>query len=83
MGVRVGTSRTWEALPLCTSEKEQIVRSTYRADIDDWVFQFERIAVTRLKEIFEKDLDGTPTKIIERLERLRRAEEQRMKNEPT
>ena len=52
-------------------------------DIDDWVFQFERIAATRLKEIFEKDLDGTPKKIIEQLERLRRAEEQRMKNEPT
>ena len=48
-------------------------------DIDDWVFQFERIAAIRLKEIFEQDLQATPKKMIEQLERLRLAEEQHMK----
>lgn len=48
-------------------------------DIDHWIFEFERIAAPRLKEIFEQDLDGTPKKIIEQLERLRLAEEQRYK----
>ena len=52
-------------------------------DIDDWVFEFERAAAPRLKEIFERDMDGThPKKIIEQLERLRLAEEQHVKNEP-
>ena len=51
-------------------------------DIDDWFYEFERIAATRLKEIFEQDMDGTPKKIIEQLERLRLAEEQHVKNEP-
>ena len=52
-------------------------------DIDDWVFQFERIAATRLKEIFERDMNWTiPVKMIEQLKRLRVAEEQRRKSEP-
>ena len=52
-------------------------------DIDDWVFQFERAATPRLKEIFERDMNWTiPKKIIEQLERLRLAEEQHVKNEP-
>ena len=40
-------------------------------DIDDWIFQFERVAATRLKQIFEQDLDETPKKLIEQLMRLR------------
>ena len=51
-------------------------------DIDHWIFEFERTAAPRLKEIFEQDLDGTPKKIIEQLDRLRVAEEQRRKSEP-
>ena len=52
-------------------------------DIDDGVFEFERIAATRLKEIFEQNMNWTiPKKIIEQLERLRLAEEQHVKNEP-
>ena len=33
-------------------------------DIDDWVFQFERIAATRLKEIFKKTWPGPPRKLL-------------------
>ena len=52
-------------------------------DIDDWVFEFERAAAPRLKEIFERDLNWTiPVKMIEQLDRLRVAEEQRRKSEP-
>ena len=53
-------------------------------DIDDWFYEFERIAATLVKEIFEQDMGrDTPKKIIEQLERLRLAEEQHVKNEPT
>ena len=39
-------------------------------DIDDWVFQFERAAAPRLKEIFERDMNWTiPEKMIEQLKR--------------
>jgi hypothetical protein len=48
-------------------------------DIDDWVFHFERKATPRLKEIFEKELDGTPEKMIEQLQRLRLVEEENEK----
>ena len=49
-------------------------------DIDDWVFQFERAAAPRLKEIFERDMNWTiPEKMIEQLKELRVAEEQRRK----
>ena len=52
-------------------------------DIDDWVFQFERAAALRLKEIFERDMNWTiPEKMIEQLKELRVAEEQRRKSEP-
>ena len=52
-------------------------------DIDEWVFQFERAAAPRLKEIFERDMNWTiPVKMIEQLKRLRVAEEQRRKSEP-
>lgn len=46
-------------------------------DIDDWVFHFERKAAPRLKEIFEKELDQTPEKMVEQLQRLRLVEEER------
>ena len=53
-------------------------------DIDDWVFEFERAAAPLLKEIFERDLNWTiPVKMIEQLDRLRVAEEQLSKREPT
>ena len=52
-------------------------------DIDDWVFQFERAATPRLKEILERDMDWTiPEKMIEQLIRLSVAEQRPMKSEP-
>ena len=43
---------------------------------------FERAAAPRLKEIFERDLNWTiSVKMIEQLDRLRVAEEQRRKSE--
>jgi len=38
--------------------------------------------IQRQHRSLEQDLDGTPKKIIEQLDRLRLAEEQRMKSEP-
>ena len=52
-------------------------------DIDDWVFQFERAATPRLKEILERDMDWTiPGKMIEQLIRLSVGEQRPMKSEP-
>jgi hypothetical protein len=51
-------------------------------DIDDWVFEFERAVASRLKKLFEQDLHETPEKLLEQVERLRLAEEKRMKNGP-
>ena len=57
-------------LPLNIRDEQTAGEVTVR-DIDDWIFQFERVAATRLKQIFEQDLDETPKKLIEQLMRLR------------
>ena len=40
----------------------------------DWFDGFQQKAAPRLREIFEKDLDGLPKVLIEKLEELRLAE---------
>jgi hypothetical protein len=40
-------------------------------DNKDWIGEFERRAGPRLRLIFEKDLDGMPSKLERQLERLR------------
>jgi hypothetical protein len=38
---------------------------------NDWIGEFEKRAGPRLRLIFEKDLDGMPSKLEQQLERLR------------
>lgn len=42
---------------------------------NDWLREFEKRAGEKLREIFDQDLQDTPPKLVEQLERLRQAEQ--------
>ena len=41
---------------------------------DDWLMEFNNRAAPRLREIFERDLDGIPSSMSDLLARLRQTE---------
>ena len=42
---------------------------------NDWLREFEKHAGEKLREMFDQDLQDTPPKLVEQLERLRQAEQ--------
>ena len=42
---------------------------------NNWLREFEKRAGEKLREIFDQDLQDTPPKLVEQLERLRQAEQ--------
>ncbi len=47
-------------------------------DKDIWLEEFQKKAGPRLRAIFEKDLNGLPKRIVDKIEELRKQERQLM-----
>jgi hypothetical protein len=55
--------------PITTRKVEFVAR-----DIDDWMFHFEQQARSRLRELFELNLEGLPPALASRLQKLQAEE---------
>jgi hypothetical protein len=57
------------------TKKEQSGRKESDVDGDQWFALFQEKARSRLKEILERDIEATPQRFNDKLEQLRKAEQ--------
>ena len=60
----------FQVVDLASSRMKRTIKN------NDWLREFEKRAGEMLREIFDQDLQDTPPKLVEQLERLRQAEQQ-------